>query len=195
MVTTSSSIINLAKALSAFQGQLKPVVKDETNPFYKSRYASLDAIWNDIRKPLADNGLALTQFPTGDNELTSLLLHVSGEFITATYKMTPKDDTPQGRGSTITYMRRYAMSAILGIVTEEDDDAEKATHPIQPAAQNSNIKKICVSCNQEFAPKVGTEKWAKQCLTCFKTKRPIPDQTLPTIQTEISVNDSPLPPF
>jgi hypothetical protein len=125
----SENITSLAAALCAFQADVKNVKKDAVNPFFKSKYASLDSIWDEVRPLLKNHKLALTQFPSGDGELTSILLHESGEFIEVSAKMSIKEHTPQGQGSAITYMRRYAMSSILGIVTEEDDDGNEASKP------------------------------------------------------------------
>jgi hypothetical protein len=132
-MTKSDSIASLSKALSTFQAEVKNVTKDGKNPFFKSKYATLDAIWDAVRPLLGKHGLALTQFPSGDNELESILLHESGEWIASTLKLQVKDATAQGQGSAITYGRRYMMSAILGIATEEDDDGNAAT--TKPAAK------------------------------------------------------------
>lgn len=136
----SESLASLAKALSAFQAEMKNVTKDGKNPFFKSKYATLDGIWDAARPVLAKHKLALTQFPTGECELESILVHESGEFISSTMKMEPKDKTPQGQGSAITYARRYAMSAILGIATEEDDDGNVATGKVQTTVAKPPFK-------------------------------------------------------
>jgi ERF superfamily len=122
----SESIKELATALSKFQGEVQTIKKDATNPFFKSKYAPLDTIIEGIKKPLMANGLSYSQFPTGDNELSTILMHSSGEWIQSSVKMFAKDNTPQAQGSSITYMRRYAISAILGIATDDDDDANIA---------------------------------------------------------------------
>src|SRR3990167_1270934 len=121
----STTIKELATALVEFQKEVEAVKKDGTNPFYKSTYATFQNVIETIREPLAKNGLSFSQAPDGDG-LCTILMHTSGEFIKATGKMTPKDNTPQGQGSAITYMRRYALSAILGIATEDDDDGNAA---------------------------------------------------------------------
>lgn len=126
-VSKSTSIKNLAIALVKFQGEVENVAKDGDNPFFRSKYATLENIVSQIRPYLFRQGLAFSQFPSGESELTTILLHTSGEFLCSTVKMAPKDNTPQGQGSAITYMRRYALSAVLGIVTEEDDDGNAAS--------------------------------------------------------------------
>lgn len=119
----SESIKNLAKALLTFHKEVEAIPKTETNPFYKSKYAGLPSILNGIQKPLEVAGLSFAQFPTGTNGLTTILMHAeSGEFIESDYTMKPAKDDPQGQGSAITYQRRYALSAILGLSTEDDDD-------------------------------------------------------------------------
>ena len=125
---TSPSIKEITKALDAFRELVQPVTKDASNPFYKSKYATLDNILAEIKKPLADCGLQFAQFPDGDG-LTTILLHQSGEWIKATANLHIKEQTPQGHGSAITYMGRNALSAALGLATEEDDDGNAASKP------------------------------------------------------------------
>ena len=128
----SESITELAKALPNFQGKMTAVKKDATNPFYKSKYATLDTIWETIRKPLSENGLSIAQtmnFVNDKSILETTLYHTSGEWISGTQLVNPVKDDPQSLGSAISYARRYSLSAILGIVTDEDDDANIATKP------------------------------------------------------------------
>lgn len=128
MIEKSESIKEIAGALIRFHEKVESVKKKGSNPFFKSKYATLEDILDTIKQPMKDAGLAFTQFPSGENELVTVLMHTSGEFIQAGVKMTPKDSTPQGQGSAITYMRRYGLSAVLGIATEEDDDGNAATY-------------------------------------------------------------------
>lgn len=123
----SPEIKNLATALVKFQKDIEPVKKEASNPFFKSKYADLASIIDTIREPLAKQGLSFAQFPAGDGGLTSILMHETGEFIEETFNMKPVDNKPQTAGSAITYMRRYALSAMLGIATEEDDDGNVAS--------------------------------------------------------------------
>lgn len=138
----SVSIENIAKALIAFQAEVETIKKDSTNPFFKSKYASLENVIEGTRAVLKKNDLAFSQFPAGDNNLTTILMHSSGEFMKSSVKMFPKENTPQGQGSAITYMRRYALSAILGLATEEDDDGNAGSKPTPPKAPATPKKPI-----------------------------------------------------
>ncbi len=124
----SPTIGEIAKALGQFHYQVGPISKDAINPFFKSKYASFENITTHIKDPLAKNKLTYSQFPDADG-LTTILMHESGEWIAATAKLTIKDQTPQGQGSAITYMRRYAPAAALGLATEDDDDGNAASAP------------------------------------------------------------------
>lgn len=130
----SDSIKEIACALCKFQAGMEAITKDATNPFFGSKYASLANIIEDTRAPLAAQGLSYAQFPTDDCGLTTILMHTSGEWLKATYYMNPADQKPQSIGSAITYMRRYALSGILGLQVE-DDDGNAASTPAQRATK------------------------------------------------------------
>lgn len=124
----SDSINELAKALVKVQRALKPAVKESDNPFFKSKYADLTAVWEACYLPLADNGLALVQVgePTieGDKvHLTSMLIHESGQWIAGTFSAPYVKQDAQAVGSCITYLRRYSLAAMVGVRTEDDDGA------------------------------------------------------------------------
>lgn len=121
----------LAKALVGFQADMENVTKDATNPFFKSKYATLEAIITAAKPHLAKHGLAVVQLPYTSG-LKTIIMHESGQSIEATADLYIKDNTPQAQGSAITYMRRYALSAALGIATEDDDDGNEASKPSQP---------------------------------------------------------------
>jgi hypothetical protein len=127
MMEKSTEIKNLATALCEFQGAVETIAKTETNPFFKSKYASLSDILSVIRQPLADNGLSFVQFPKGKYGLETMLMHTSGEWLSEWYEMVPTKNDPQGAGSVITYQRRYALGAILGLNIDEDDDGNKGS--------------------------------------------------------------------
>jgi hypothetical protein len=126
----SESINELAAALVAFQGEVGAVPKGSVNPFFKSKYSDLADVKSYASRVVASHGLAVTQFPTtedGEPALLSLLVHTSGQWISAVAKLMVKTNDPQGQGSGLTYMRRYAYMAILGLVSDVDDDGNQAT--------------------------------------------------------------------
>jgi hypothetical protein len=128
----SESIANLAKALSIVQGKLTHAKKDSANPFFKSKYADLESVWDACRELLSTNGLSVMQFPgefiDGCMALTTVLAHSSGEWIKQTMEVPVTKPDAQGAGSAITYMRRYALAAVVGVV-QADDDGNAASSP------------------------------------------------------------------
>lgn len=149
MCNKSESITNIAVALIKFNSEVSKIEKDSANPHFKSKYASLDNIIDEIRPILTKHGLSIMQFPGGDGErftMTTMLLHESGEWIESQpIVMRPVKNDPQGIGSCATYARRYSLSAFLSLNTGEDDDGNGAsqspnTTPKQqpPAPQRSS---------------------------------------------------------
>lgn len=137
-MNSSENINELASALARFQAEVKPAIKGSTNPYFKSKYADLQACWDAAREPLTKNSLSLVQgcsFSEGGDVVTieTRLMHSSGQWIENSLTMRPAKADPQGIGSCITYGRRYSMGSTLGLVTEEDDDGNAATH--EPAAK------------------------------------------------------------
>lgn len=125
----SDSIKNLAAALITFQIKVGAINKNAENPFFKSKYASLSNIQEIITLPLSECGLAYMQFPDGQYGLTTIIIHAdSGEWVQSTYTMKPVKDDPQGAGSVITYQKRYAIVAALGLNIDDDDDGNTGTH-------------------------------------------------------------------
>jgi hypothetical protein len=136
MMEQSENIGKLAGALNKVQANELFALTDKKNPFFKSKYADLSSVWSVARQPLVENGLSVVQTfdvdqshnetPSGDAPIiVTTLLHDSGQWIRGRLKVPITKSDPQAVGSSITYGRRYALSAILGICPE-DDDAEKA---------------------------------------------------------------------
>lgn len=131
--TQSDSIGELAKALCEVQKTELFASTDATNYFKKS-YATLSSVWNVIRKPLTDNGLSVSQtFDVSDGGVTvvTTLLHTSGEWKSSRLYSALDKPNIQGLGSAITYLRRYSLSAMVG-VCPDDDDAESAMSRDEP---------------------------------------------------------------
>jgi hypothetical protein len=132
-VSQSESIANLAKALSIVQGKLTYAAKDSANPFFKSKYADLESVWDSCRSLLSENGLSVIQMPgnyfEGRMWLVTRLCHASGEWIEQ--EMSIPVGKPDNQGvvkvdahgclGAVTYMRRASLSAFIGIVQSDDD--------------------------------------------------------------------------
>lgn len=125
----SESLKQIAPAIVRAQREIGVVVAKSENPFFKSKYADLDACWSVLKEPLQKEGIALVQtlgFIAGAGPtLITTLLHSSGEYISGEQPVCAAKDDPQGMGSAITYARRYGLSAILSLV-QVDDDGEGA---------------------------------------------------------------------
>ena len=130
----SDEINELAKAMAAFQGEVKQPKKDADNPFFKSKYVPFEAVVAAVSKEAPKHGLSFTQWPTmnegGRIGVTTLLMHTSGQWMEFDpIFMKLEKDTAQAAGSVISYLKRYALSAAFGIASDEDDDGNEASKP------------------------------------------------------------------
>lgn len=154
----SATIGELAKALAAAQAELEPAKKEAVNPHFKSRYADLAACWDAVRAPLARHGLAVSQLPSLDGDvvrLTTMLLHTSGEFIGSDAAVRIARHDAPSVGSALTYLRRYALSAIVGLSTEDDDGAHamvasQAPAPRQQPAPSPELRQAAQKVEASF---------------------------------------------
>lgn len=137
MYNKSESITNLCKAMIEFKKTVGKVLKRADNPFFKSKYAELPDIQDAIEEPLNAAGISYMQFPVNENELITLIMHTSGEFIESSYIMKPVKNDPQGLGSCITYQKRYALVAALGLNVDKDDDGNAASGNGKPQRQQA----------------------------------------------------------
>lgn len=120
----SDTIAEIAKALALAQAEMRGAVKDSENPHLKSKYADLASVWDACREPLTKNGLSVvqsTRMEGGAVVVVTMLLHSSGEYISGEISLSPVKTDPQGHGSAITYARRYALAAMVGVSPEDDD--------------------------------------------------------------------------
>lgn len=121
----SETISDLAAALAKAQGAMKGAAKDSENPHFRSRYADLASVWDACRDALSANGLSVAQVMDGDDPATvtvvTVLMHASGQWMSSRLTMRPVKPDPQGVGSAITYARRYALAAMVGVAPEDDD--------------------------------------------------------------------------
>jgi hypothetical protein len=130
------------KALILALAETKDVHADATNPFHKSKYATLSAHLSYVKPIFAKHGLGIIQFPHSNSEggvgVLTRVVHTSGEYIESTIclpspflKSVDKNGNPreesgftgQQAGAVISYLRRYALACVAGVATD-DDDAE-----------------------------------------------------------------------
>ena len=139
---TSESINEIVTALVLVQSQIEPAPKNSINPHFKSSYSDLTSVWGACRSALAKHHLAVVQSPSfheGRVIMITRLLHKSGQWIENELSLKPQQDTAQGIGSCITYARRYALAALVGVVADEDDDGNEASKK-PPSYQYSEHK-------------------------------------------------------
>lgn len=148
----SEQINELAAALAKAQGQIEGAKKSSSNPFFKSKYADLAECWNTCREALTANGISVIQMPEEINEngrlnITTMLAHSSGQYISSTLTMTVTKLDPQAIGSAITYGRRYALAAMVGLAQEDDDGETAMARPKDKKSAESPINITSVSEN------------------------------------------------
>lgn len=147
---TSPTLGQLGTALALAQGEIKGAIRDSENPHLHSKYADLAAVWDACRGPLSRNGLAVVQCPDADGPkvtLTTLLIHSSGEYITSVLSLTSnrdKFDGPQVAGSAITYARRYALAAMIGVAPDDDDAEAAMVRPDSPRNTQRPARPVAV---------------------------------------------------
>lgn len=141
----SEDIKELAKALNKFQASVGAVKKGAKNPFFKSNYATLDAIQKAMAPVLEETGLSYSQSHTaadGAYSMTTRILHTSGQWIETNVPAPITKNDPQGVGSANTYAKRYGLTQAFGIpVTDEDDDGNYASGRVQPQNKQPPIQK------------------------------------------------------
>lgn len=127
---SQSEIINeLAAALSKAQGEMQAAIKDKVNPFFKSSYADLGSVWDAARPVLSKYGLCVmqtTELQADKTIMVTTLAHTSGQWVKSFLPLNPAKNDSQGVGAAITYLRRYSLSALVGVVCDDDDDGETA---------------------------------------------------------------------
>lgn len=156
----SEHINELATSLSLAQGQFKPAQKTGTNPHLGNRYATLDDIIEAVRRPLSEQSLAFVQMLDSDERgpvLTTLLLHQSGQWISARIpidSLEPNRGTNdmQAFGATLTYLKRYALAAMLGVSSDEDTDGEGAKTSRRTTERKQRPKAQAASDGRPYDP-------------------------------------------
>lgn len=139
MPAASTKPKSLTEALLKTQKEMPDLQKNAINPHFGNRYISLDSLMEQVLPVLQANDLLLTQAPTevdGGAALLTRFTHVpTGESVEATMPLILDRQNAQGLGSALTYARRYALMAWLGLVADEDDDANGAARSNSGSAQ------------------------------------------------------------
>lgn len=157
----------LPQALLAFQAEGVKLQKDAINPHFKNRYISLDSLMADVLPVLNKCGLVLLQLPTevdGVPSLTTRLVHAgTGDAVEATMPLALQKVDPQSQGSALTYARRYALMAFLGLVADEDTDGRERPQRSAPGkAEPSRRAAAEEAPGSAAAPANGTPAFATE---------------------------------
>jgi hypothetical protein len=153
VLQSSDGVVDIVTALCAAQLKFKTVAKDRTAEItsqrgsYKYGYATLASVIAAVRPALNEQGIALVQSANIVNteravvlQVDTRFLHTSGQWIGSVLRLPLGDATPQGMGSLLTYLRRYGLSALAGVASEDDDDGQAAM-PVPPAARRQQAPK------------------------------------------------------
>ena len=151
----SPSLGALAAALAKAQGEMSSAKKDALNPHFKSKYADLASVWDACRVALSKNSLSVVQRVSNHSDgvkVRTRLLHSSGEWIEDSLVVPIAQRTAQSIGSSITYARRYALAAMVGVAADDDDgneataaapkDEGRREAPRQQAAKQSRTDEV-----------------------------------------------------
>ena len=130
----SNELDKLAPALCALQAEIEAAPKGTKGQY--GAYSDLPTCWNTVKPLLAKHGLGIVQtfLPADGDEvcITTTLIHSSGQYMSGTLNLPyGRGGGPQGAGAAVTYGRRYGLAAIVGLVTDKDDDAQGAQNDYQ----------------------------------------------------------------
>lgn len=167
---TSENINDIATALSKAQGDIRPAVKDSSNPFFKTKYADLSSYNDSIKEPLSRNGIAVIQ-DVKTNEVgvcvSTRLIHASGQWIEFSEICVPaaKKDA-QSLGAAITYARRYSLCCALCLAAEDDDGNSASGHESTNNARQRNAPEV-VTINKLTSDQI---KELEHLSTCYDVR-------------------------
>jgi len=125
----SEEMNELFGAMASAQGEMGKAISNETNPFFKAKYPTLDVVIDVYREPLAKHGLSFMQWSVSNGQMMNMLTHKSGQYIASIDELRIKDSTnPQAHGSAYSYLRRYSAMGVMGLgKASEDDDGNQGS--------------------------------------------------------------------
>lgn len=200
LISRSDSITEIAKAFVGFQAEVKNPFNSTENSFFGNKYATLADVLNEVRPVLAKHGLSILQIPSIEKGLvclTTLILHESGEWIEPDpLMMSVEKQNAQGIGSSLTYARRYSLSAILGVASEDDDDGNEASQPGKKPPQKATpkkkatastpkkdgLKEIIAEATEKAKTLQAQDVAQKEIMEVFKAKGYPNPNTIPTVE-------------
>jgi hypothetical protein len=182
----SEQINELASAMAKMQGELESAAKSSENPFLKNKYADLATVWDVCRLPMSKNGLSLIQqirpatvligdtivYSNDKAMLVTTIMHSSGQWMRSVCPIITSKQDAQGMGAGITYMRRYAMCAMLGI-TQDDDDGNSASGITSKAFTEKQLHEAINDLIEAFPyeKKDIAAKYLEHCRAHYKMKK------------------------
>jgi hypothetical protein len=181
----SEQVAELFGALAKAQAIMAGAKKDATNPHFKSKYADLASVWDACREALTANGLAVIQTtePSEGAEVRvhTTLAHSSGQHISGVIAIPVNKNDAQGYGSALTYARRYALAAMVGIAPADDDgNAASDARPIQLTNEQISAFKDAIKTGDR------AEEWKKAAQACKAAGDTAAYATLKAFAVELS---------
>lgn len=160
----SEQLNELATALAKAQGEMHNPAFDAKNPHFKSNYASLASVRNTVLPVLSKHGLSVVQMPVNVQDtpaVTTILMHSSGQYVEETFYLPADRQNAHGYGSALTYLRRYSLMAVAGVVGDEDDDGNAAVDSVKidRAKVDEYLTKIKSAKNPDALKKIYTEAY------------------------------------
>jgi len=151
LLTTTET---LSQRIEAARPNFKPIIKDKENTFFHNKYATVDSVIDAVQGALASEGVRISSIPQLKDGVFSLSVRLTNidteEFEEAVMPLTI--GKPQEQGIAITYARRYAITSMLNLCTEDDNDGnlpavveakverkrERAPQPVVMTSEDSN---------------------------------------------------------
>lgn len=150
----SDSLNELSSALAQAQSEMAIARLNQINPYFQNPYGDLESVVSASRGPLTRNGLSVTQQIMDEDDaswLITTLWHTSGQWISSRRRIVPPKSDIQTVASHTSYLKRMCYAALIGVVTEgEDDDAEKSV-----ATERETFAKG-TALNRKYNPKENT---------------------------------------